>query len=44
MKLATFTHGGMTRIGVVKKSEILDLSEAAPNLPRDMRSFLRAGE
>ncbi|MBT3917082.1 MAG: DUF2437 domain-containing protein [Rhodospirillaceae bacterium] len=44
MKLATFTHGGMTRIGVVKKSEILDLSEAAPNLPRDMRSFLRDGE
>jgi len=44
MKLATFTHGGMTRIGVVKKSGILDLSEAAPNLPNDMRSFLRAGE
>ena len=44
MKLATFTHGGMTRIGVVKEDEIVDLSATAPELPRDMRSFLRAGE
>jgi 2-keto-4-pentenoate hydratase/2-oxohepta-3-ene-1,7-dioic acid hydratase in catechol pathway len=43
MKLATFTHGGRTRIGIVDGSEVLDLSAAAPSLPTDMLAFLEAG-
>lgn len=43
MKLATFTHQGRTRIGVVKDGGILDLSAAAPALPQEMRAFLEAG-
>jgi 2-keto-4-pentenoate hydratase/2-oxohepta-3-ene-1,7-dioic acid hydratase in catechol pathway len=44
MKLATFTHSGATRIGVVLGEEIVDLSQAAPNLPRDMVGLLEAGD
>ncbi len=43
MKLATFTHSGRTRIGVVQDGGILDLSAATPALPQEMRSFLEAG-
>lgn len=43
MKLATFTHSGRTRIGVVQDGGILDLSAAAPALPTEMRNFLEAG-
>jgi 2-keto-4-pentenoate hydratase/2-oxohepta-3-ene-1,7-dioic acid hydratase in catechol pathway len=43
MKLATFTHRGDTRIGVVEGDEMLDLAAAAPDLPRDMLAFLEAG-
>ena len=43
MKLATFTHDGTTRIGVVDGDEVVDLSAAAPNLPREMVAFLEAG-
>ncbi|HYM04811.1 MAG TPA: fumarylacetoacetate hydrolase family protein, partial [Stellaceae bacterium] len=43
MKLATFTHGGSTRIGVVVGDSIVDLSAAAPDLPREMTAFLIAG-
>ena len=43
MKLATFTHGGTTRIGVVDGDEVVDLSAAAPDLPREMVAFLEAG-
>lgn len=43
MKLATFTHQGETRIGVVTDAGIIDLSTAAPGLPTDMRAFLEAG-
>lgn len=43
MKLATFTHAGVTRIGVVRGDEVVDLSAGAPELPRDMRGFLAAG-
>lgn len=43
MKLATFTHGGLTRIGIVEGDAIVDLSIAAPNLPREMCAFLAAG-
>src|SRR5437868_4168396 len=43
MKLATFTHSGSTRIGVVVEDEIVDLSAAFPDLPREMSAFLAAG-
>jgi 2-keto-4-pentenoate hydratase/2-oxohepta-3-ene-1,7-dioic acid hydratase in catechol pathway len=43
MKLVTFTHGGATRIGIVEGDAIVDLSLAAPNLPREMCAFLAAG-
>ena len=43
MKLATFSQAGSTRIGVVRGDELVDLSAAAPELPRDMIGFLAAG-
>ena len=43
MKLATFTHGGGTRIGVVVEDSIVDLAAAATDLPRDMIAFLKQG-
>src|SRR5712692_4406877 len=43
MKLATFTHDGSTRIGVVTGEHLVDLATAAPSLPRDMVAFLAAG-
>jgi 2-keto-4-pentenoate hydratase/2-oxohepta-3-ene-1,7-dioic acid hydratase in catechol pathway len=39
----TFTHGPSTRIGVITGDAIVDLSVAAPSLPRDMPGFLAAG-
>jgi len=44
MKLATFTHAGSTRIGVVRGDELVDLSAAAPDLPRDLVAFLAQGQ
>ncbi len=43
MRLATFTEGGTTRIGVIVDDAIIDLSAAAPALPREMTAFLAAG-
>ncbi|HTR61304.1 MAG TPA: fumarylacetoacetate hydrolase family protein, partial [Candidatus Binataceae bacterium] len=43
MKLATFTHQGKTRIGVVAGDSVVDLGVAAPALPREMVAFLNAG-
>ena len=43
MKLATFTHSGATRIGVVLEDSIVDLAAAVPELPREMVAFLEAG-
>ncbi len=43
MKLATFTHDGSTRIGVVDGDGMVDLSAAAPDLPHEMLAFLEAG-
>ncbi|MEE9277866.1 MAG: fumarylacetoacetate hydrolase family protein [Dehalococcoidia bacterium] len=43
MRLATFSHSGRTRIGVVEGDEIVDLAAAAPDLPTEMRAFLEAG-
>ena len=44
MKLATFTHQGLSRIGLVVGELLIDLSQAAPALPLDMKSFLEAGD
>jgi 2-keto-4-pentenoate hydratase/2-oxohepta-3-ene-1,7-dioic acid hydratase in catechol pathway len=43
MKLVTFTQGNSTRIGVLDGDAIIDLSVAAPTLPREMCAFLAAG-
>ena len=43
MKLATFTHAGSTRIGVIRGEELIDLASAAPELPRDLIGFLSQG-
>ena len=43
MKLATFSHQGATRIGVVVGGQIVDLAAAAPQLPTEMKAFLAAG-
>jgi 2-keto-4-pentenoate hydratase/2-oxohepta-3-ene-1,7-dioic acid hydratase in catechol pathway len=43
MRLVTFTHSGATRIGIVDGDDVVDLSVAAPDLPRDMVGFLAAG-
>ncbi|HLJ44347.1 MAG TPA: fumarylacetoacetate hydrolase family protein, partial [Candidatus Binataceae bacterium] len=43
MKLATFTHQGSTRIGVVTDNAVVDLAGAAPELPREMAALLAAG-
>jgi len=42
MRLATFTQGGRTRIGVVDGEEIVDISFGS-NLPTDMIALLEAG-
>lgn len=44
MRLVTFTDNGTTRLGVMQGQNITDLSRAAPDLPREMNAFLRAGE
>lgn len=46
MHLVTFEQNGRTRIGVLVEdgAAILDLSQAAPALPTDMKSLLAAGE
>jgi 2-keto-4-pentenoate hydratase/2-oxohepta-3-ene-1,7-dioic acid hydratase in catechol pathway len=43
MKLATFTEGGVTRLGLVQGEEIADLASADPWLPIDMRQLLERG-
>jgi 2-keto-4-pentenoate hydratase/2-oxohepta-3-ene-1,7-dioic acid hydratase in catechol pathway len=43
MKLATFTHGDATRVGLVDGEAVVDLAAAAPDLPREMVAFLTAG-
>jgi len=44
MKLATFTHSGSTRIGIVDGDVVVDLAAAAPDLPREMSALLAAGD
>jgi 2-keto-4-pentenoate hydratase/2-oxohepta-3-ene-1,7-dioic acid hydratase in catechol pathway len=43
VRLATFTHGGATRVGVVDGDTVIDLAAAQPSLPRQMLAFLTAG-
>jgi 2-keto-4-pentenoate hydratase/2-oxohepta-3-ene-1,7-dioic acid hydratase in catechol pathway len=43
VRLATFSHAGSRRIGVVSGEEIVDLAAAAPALPHDMTEFLELG-
>jgi 2-keto-4-pentenoate hydratase/2-oxohepta-3-ene-1,7-dioic acid hydratase in catechol pathway len=44
MKLVTFKHRDQARVGVVEGEEVIDLSVAAADLPREMTAFLAAGE
>ncbi len=44
VRLATFTHGGATRVGVVDGDTMIDLAAARPSLPRQMLAFLTAGQ
>lgn len=44
MKLARFTEGGVTRLGIVIGERVEDLSRACPTLPRDMIGLLSAGD
>jgi acylpyruvate hydrolase len=48
MKLVTFMHKGITRIGVLVEKEeqqyVLDLNKAHSQLPTDMIAFLEAGK
>jgi 2-keto-4-pentenoate hydratase/2-oxohepta-3-ene-1,7-dioic acid hydratase in catechol pathway len=42
MKLATFTEGGRTRVGIVEGDQIADLS-SVPGVPTDMVALLEGG-
>ena len=44
MKLTTFTDASETRIGLVDGDSVVDLSVAAPALPKQMLAFLEAGD
>jgi 2-keto-4-pentenoate hydratase/2-oxohepta-3-ene-1,7-dioic acid hydratase in catechol pathway len=43
MRLVTFTHVESTRLGVLQGDQVIDLTAAAPELPREMCAFLAAG-
>jgi 2-keto-4-pentenoate hydratase/2-oxohepta-3-ene-1,7-dioic acid hydratase in catechol pathway len=43
MKLATFTHHGITRLGAVVDDELVDLASARPDLPHEMVALLHGG-
>jgi 2-keto-4-pentenoate hydratase/2-oxohepta-3-ene-1,7-dioic acid hydratase in catechol pathway len=43
MPIASFAHGGRTRLGKVFKDHVIDLTLAAPSLPGDIIGFLEAG-
>ncbi|MGH7894796.1 MAG: fumarylacetoacetate hydrolase family protein [Candidatus Binatia bacterium] len=44
MKLVTFTHDRVTRVGIVADDHVVDLSATAPDLPREMTALFSAGE
>jgi 2-keto-4-pentenoate hydratase/2-oxohepta-3-ene-1,7-dioic acid hydratase in catechol pathway len=43
MKLVTFTHAGISRVGVVVGEEVVDVSTYGQDVPRDMLTFLAQG-
>jgi 2-keto-4-pentenoate hydratase/2-oxohepta-3-ene-1,7-dioic acid hydratase in catechol pathway len=43
MRLASYSDGDATGLGVVVGDEVVDLASAAPGLPREMVAFLAAG-
>jgi 2-keto-4-pentenoate hydratase/2-oxohepta-3-ene-1,7-dioic acid hydratase in catechol pathway len=43
MRLCTFRDAGSAKLGVVQGDGVVDLSEAAPELPREMSALLAAG-
>jgi 2-keto-4-pentenoate hydratase/2-oxohepta-3-ene-1,7-dioic acid hydratase in catechol pathway len=44
MKLATFTQGGKTRIGILQGEGLIDVAAVAPDLPREMIALIAAGD
>lgn len=44
MKLITFTQAQRSRIGLLTANGVVDLSQAAPDLPEDMLTFLQQGD
>ncbi len=44
MRLVTFTANGAESIGVLDGDIVVGLSQAAPDLPADMNSFIEAGD
>jgi len=43
MKIATFTHQGRTRIGVVRGQQVADICAVAPELPRELVALVIGG-
>ena len=43
MRLCTFRDAGSAKLGVVQGDGVVDLAEAAPELPREMSALLAAG-
>jgi len=43
MRLAAFEHMGTARLGLLDGDNVIDLAEAAPDLPRDLAGLIRAG-
>jgi hypothetical protein len=44
MKFCTFSRAGTTRVATVMDDAVVDLSLAAPELPRDLVALLAAGK
>jgi 2-keto-4-pentenoate hydratase/2-oxohepta-3-ene-1,7-dioic acid hydratase in catechol pathway len=44
MRIASFTHAGSRRLGVVEGDDIVDVGSADPSLPADLGPLLAAGE
>ena len=43
MRLATFSHSGRARVGLVHDDQVLDLVAAEPELPTSLRELIAAG-
>src|SRR3972149_8696419 len=44
MRLVTFEQNGSARLGACVGDSVVDLSKAAPDLPRDLVALIRAGK